>query len=258
MFTVMAREYRGARPPEFLLTHPLTESRIADARNRAGQYPKRVYADNNTFQLMRVRVENSGIKGDDKAVEHFRDKLKRKGRNAEAYQYGLVLALTRKREYAQAMEYLAPLREFSPENQVYILAEADILTESGEFDDALRLLGRSWMLMPGNHPLTMAVVKAHLRAGRYKEAEKILENHARARGTDPYVWYVLAETQGLTGNTYGLHQSRAEYFFLNGQMLEARSQLGYALQLAPDDVARERIRTEQRQVEGAARALGQL
>jgi len=258
MFTVMAREYRGARPPEFLLTHPLTESRIADARNRASQYPKRVYADNNTFQLMRVRVENSGIKSDDQAVEHFRDKLKRKGRNAEAYQYGLVLALTRTREYAQAMEYLAPLREFSPENQVYILAEADILTESGEFDDALRLLGRSWMLMPGNHPLTMAVVKAHLRAGRYKEAEKILENHARARGTDPYVWYVLAETQGLTGNTYGLHQSRAEYFFLNGRMLEARSQLGYALQLAPDEVAKERIRTEQRQVEGAARALGQL
>ena len=69
---------------------------------------------------------------------------------------------------------------------------------------------------------------------------------------------MLAETQGLTGNTYGLHQSRAEYFFLNGRMLEARSQLGYALQLAPDEVAKERIRTEQRQVEGAARALGQL
>jgi predicted Zn-dependent protease len=69
---------------------------------------------------------------------------------------------------------------------------------------------------------------------------------------------VLAETQGLSGNTYGLHQSRAQYFFLNGQMLSARAQLGHALQLAPDAVARERIRAEQRQVEQAARGLGQL
>ena len=260
MFTVMQRVSRryGSRPPEFLLTHPLTQSRIADARNRARQYPRRVYADNPEFQLMRVRVEVGNFRDDDEAEAYYRKRLQRKGRNAEAHQYGLLLVLTRKREYAEAMELLVPLREYSPDNLAYILAEADIYTESGEFDDALRLLGRSWMLMPGNHPLTMAVSKTHLRSGRYKEAEKILAPHAKRRRNDPYVWYVLAETQGLTGNTYGLHQSRAEYFFLNGKMLQARSQLGYALQLAPDDVARERIRTEQRYIESVARALGQL
>lgn len=260
MFSVMQRESRryGARPPEFLLTHPLTETRIADARNRARQYPKRVYADNPEYQLMRVRVQAGFFRDDDEAEAFYRRKLERKGRNAESHQYGLILALSRKREYAEALELLAPLRQYAPDKLAYILAEADIYIESGEFDDALELLGKTWMLMPGNHPLTMAVSKAHLRAGRYTEAEKILAPHAKRRGNDPYVWYVLAETQGLTGNRYGLHQSRAEYFFLNGQMLQARSQLGYALQLAPDEVARERIRTEQRQVEGVARALGQM
>ncbi|MEP5764982.1 MAG: M48 family metalloprotease [Halieaceae bacterium] len=260
MFEVMQANSRryGARPPEFLLTHPLTESRIADARNRARQYPQRVYADNPEFQLMRTRVQVDFFRTEDEAEAYYRKKLKRKGRNAEAHQYGLILVLTKKRQYAEAMELLAPLREYRPENLAYILAEADIYTESGEFEDALALLGRNWMLMPGNYPLTMAVAKTHLRAGRYTEAEKILTPQAKRRPNDPYVWYVLAETQGLTGNTYQLHQSRAQYFFLNGQMLQARSQLGYALQLAPDDVARERIRTEQRQVEAAARGLGQM
>lgn len=260
MFKVMQRESRryGSRPPEFLLTHPLTQNRIADARNRASQYPRRVYPDNADFQLMRVRSEISFIDNDERAVQHYRDKLKRKGRNAESHQYGLVLALTRQREFAEAMKYLQPLRDYDPENLVYILAEADIHIESGEFDDALMVLGRSWTLMPGNHPITMAMVKAHLRAGRFKQAEKILAPHARRRGGDPYVWYVLAETQGLSGSTYELHQSRAQYFYLTGNMLAARAQLGHALRLAPDEVARERIRTEQRQVEGAARALGQL
>ncbi|MEE4659261.1 MAG: M48 family metalloprotease [Halieaceae bacterium] len=259
MFQVMQSLTRGSRrPPEFLLTHPLTETRIADARNRAREYPRRVYADNPDFQLMRMRVQAQSFRDDDEAEAWFRKRLERKGRNAEAYQYGLILVLTRQRRYAEAMELLTPLREYRPDNLPYILAEADIHTESGEFDDALSLLGRHWMLMPGNYPLTMAVSKTHLRAGRYTEAEKILDQQSKRRGSDPYVWYVLAETQGLTGNNYGLHQSRAQYFYLNGEMLAARSQLGYALQLAPDEVAKERIRTEQRYVESAARALGQM
>jgi predicted Zn-dependent protease len=259
MFTVMQSINRSSRrPPEFLMTHPLTETRIADARNRARQFPARVYTDNPDFQLMRTRVQASFFKDEDEAEAWYRKRLERKGRNAEAHQYGLVLVLTAKRQYAEALELLAPLREYRPDNLPYILAEADIYTESGEFDDALALLGKHWMLMPGNYPLTMAVSKTHLRAGRYKEAEKILDAQSKRRPNDPYVWYVLAETQGLTGNTYGLHQSRAQYFYLNGQMLQARSQLGYALQLAPDEIARERIRTEQRYVENAARALGQL
>ncbi len=260
MFKVMQRESRryGSRPPEFLLTHPLTESRISDARNRASQFPRRMYPDNPSFQLMRVRSDLGFIRNDDEAVARYRSKLKRKGRNAESHQYGLALALTRKREFAEALELLKPLREYSPENLAYILAEADIYIESGEFDDAAAVLRPSWAVHPDSHPIIMMMVKAHLRAGRYTEAETILAPHARRRGSDPYPWYVLAEVQGLSGNTYELHQSRAQYFFLTGDMLAARAQLGHALRLAPDEVARERIRTEQRQVEGAARALGQL
>ena len=40
MFEQMQRAYRfSRRPPEFLLTHPVTEARISDARNQAAEYP---------------------------------------------------------------------------------------------------------------------------------------------------------------------------------------------------------------------------
>jgi len=46
MFEQMQRAYRfSRRPPEFLLTHPVTESRIADARNQASSYPAKNYPD---------------------------------------------------------------------------------------------------------------------------------------------------------------------------------------------------------------------
>ena len=47
--------------------------------------------------------------------------------------------------------------------------------------------------------------------------------------------HLLAEVQGLSGNIAGLHQSRAEYFILNGILDEAERQLTYALKLTKDD-----------------------
>ena len=41
------------------------------------------------------------------------------------------------------------------------------------------------------------------------------------KSTDPGLWYLLAETQGLAGNIIGLHESRAEFFILNGNLDQA-------------------------------------
>lgn len=52
------RQYRfDAKPPEFLLTHPVTESRIADTRNRAEQAPAGGIEDSMRYQLIRARVQ---------------------------------------------------------------------------------------------------------------------------------------------------------------------------------------------------------
>ena len=55
---------------------------------------------------------------------------------------------------------------------------------------------------------------------------------SQTRPNDPHVWYELAETQGLKGDIIGVHQARAEYFILTGNMDNALSQLGYALKKA--------------------------
>ncbi len=140
MFSVMQAQSRkyGSRPPEFLMTHPLTESRIADARNRAAQFPARIYQDNPEFHLIRARVELSFIDQPEQAVAYFRKKRQeRKGAEAVAAQYALILALTNNGGYAEARELLAPMREYSPTNMTYALAETDIDLAEEKFDSAI-------------------------------------------------------------------------------------------------------------------------
>jgi len=63
----------------------------------------------------------------------------------------------------------------------------------------------------------------------------VLRRQSKRTPNDPSLWYLLAEVQGLSGNIAGLHQSRAEYFILNGALDQARKQLDYALKLTRGD-----------------------
>lgn len=45
-----------SKPPEMLLTHPLPDSRLADALNRSNQYPKINLPPSLDFMLARVRI----------------------------------------------------------------------------------------------------------------------------------------------------------------------------------------------------------
>ena len=260
MFEVMQADSRlyGSRPPEFLLTHPLTESRIADAKNRAGTYPKRIYQDNPEFQLMRARVEVSFFDNSSTAVAQFREKRAKGGKQAVAAQYGLVLALTEDGKYAEARELLRPMREFRPDSIIYMVAEADINIAEGNYDAAITMLEEGLLLTPDNHPMTMSLARAYDERGFYVKADKLLSKHVRKHSSDAQLWYLLAEVQGKSGNILGLHQSRAEYFALNGAMQQAIEQLNLALPKATNQVTVERINTRIGYFHNIDRALRQM
>ena len=84
----------------------------------------------------------------------------------------------------------------------------------------------------------MAYAHALQQGGQPHLAAEILLDQSRLKPNDPGLWYLLAEVQGLSGNIIGLHQSRAEYFILVGNLDAAQRQLSYALQLVGNDFTR--------------------
>jgi len=120
----------------------------------------------------------------------------------------------------------------------YVLADADIAIAGSKASLAAQKLERRLRVSPGNHPLTMAYAHALQQAGEPHLAEEVLIGQSRQKPNDPSLWYLLAEVQGLSGNIVGLHQSRAEYFILVGNLDAAQRQLSYALQLVGDDFTR--------------------
>ncbi len=241
---LQASRYSSAnRIPEFLRSHPLSESRIADTRNRARQYPKEIREPSLNYQLMRARAEVQLADTPEEAVQRFQGELDGEPRSKEAATYGLVLALTEAGRPIDAAQYLDTIWSDSPARLEYIVADAEIDMARNQPGIAAQKLSKQLEFSPGNHPLTMTYARALMQDQKPHIAEEVLVEQSRRRPNDPGLWYLLAEVQGLSGNIAGLHQSRAEYFILNGIFDEAKRQLEYALKLSKGDhLASARIR----------------
>ncbi len=237
MFESMQRaaQYAGERPPEFLLTHPVTEKRIADSRNRAEQYPTKKHENNREFALIKARAKLAASENPSVAIKHFHSDLQGNDLDSDASRYGIVLAQTKLRQFDAAEKTLRPLLEKEPNNLFYTLAYANILNGQGKYDAALNLIKPTQIAYPRNYPVTMVTVNILQNMKDYTGAVRQLENLLPEYEDLPDVWRDLAELRGLAGDTGGVHMARAEYFILNDDFDKARQQLTYALNFYRDN-----------------------
>ncbi|WP_053094145.1 M48 family metalloprotease [Cellvibrio sp. pealriver] len=232
MFEEMVRANRlNRRPPEYLLTHPVSETRVADARNRAMQYERKPVEDNLEFQLMRSRVRVDAEETPQIAARMFKSELDKESAYPDASRYGWALALMESSQFDAARDALAPLLEKDPTRITYQIMRADIEIAAERYKAGLDIIEAQLKQHPDSYPLIIRHAEALMKAGIYQQCADILDRYSRKRSNDDYVWYLLAEVNGLAGNILGVHEARAEYFILNGVYDRAQIQLRNALKL---------------------------
>ena len=235
MFERLMRQYRYDRkPPEFLLSHPVSESRIADTRNRAEQYPASGIEDSLRYQMMRIRVQIAFEETPGLAAKRYRSILDENPKQDVA-RYGLTLAQLKGGQLDEARASLQPLLTKAPNELVYNLALIELDTTANRLKEAQERVQRLLKLYPNDYPLNQSLINLLLKQNSAAEAEKVLEQLVKNRPGDPDIWYQVAETRGLSGNIIGLHQARGEYFALVGDFDQAIQQLELAKRRASNN-----------------------
>jgi predicted Zn-dependent protease len=216
--------------PEYLRTHPVTTNRIADAIDRAEEYPYRQYQSSTSYGQIKAILKLRSFAQPGQAVEFFASGLE-EGRYLDQYsqRYGLLLALLEAKRYKQAAEQLAILKKQDATQTGLLLAEARLLRETGEQKRALKLLETSLMLFPTNYPLNMAYGRLALDQGMPEQAlrgvSRLLDNQAE----NPLVYQLLAEAAGRAGQRLQSHRYLAEYHYWRGELELAIKQLEFPL-----------------------------
>jgi predicted Zn-dependent protease len=254
MFKQMLNASRlyGNRMPEFLLTHPVTESRIADASNRARQLPTTLASPSLDYLLIKTRITALGkVPGKESTAASAKEHIKRfslalKKLSApepsspsnnkvptelarSVAHYGLALSYLENRQWRQARKTLAPLLKQAPNKLTYLLLDIDIDIEAGDNQRAEQRLQELNATMPNNYAISMKLAQTMLNNTDYKDAQVILQALTKTRPTQADVWYLMSETHGLAGDILQLHQARAEFFLLRGNFSQARQHLKNAL-----------------------------
>ena len=243
MFERMHKAFRFVdRPPEFLLTHPLTETRITDARNQAERFPDKNVEPSLDYQFMRARAQIHNAESSRLALVEAR--ARRHGGGAGTY--ALAVAQSRNDHHQEAVETARSLYDAHPDSLLMAATFAEILIAAKRIDQALTLLSAKLLINPDNEPLTYLQAEALNADGRHADAAAVLWRHTRVNTDDVDVWYLLAETAGLAGDTIGVHRARAEHFALVGAYNQAIQAINYALRLVGTEDRALRARLDQR------------
>ena len=232
MFEQMAklRRLAGDNIPEFLLTHPVSSSRVADAFNAADQvetpYENK---DSLNFQLIRGRLQ---MRYEDIPLNSVR---KMKGLIEESFsnenRYALSIAYMMSGQHTNSLKVIDKLIDENPKNLILNNTKAEILLNAGKSKEALNIVNIFLNISPKNYPLTTLKAKILAYDKKLFAAEELIRDQLLRRNTDPYLWLYLSEIQRDSKNVIGYHQSRAEYYLLLGQYEDALNQLQFALKL---------------------------
>ncbi len=253
MFERLQRASRystGNRIPEFLRTHPVNKSRIADSYNQTRQYPKQTFPLTLEYQIMRVRAGVITSENMPAQIRQLRANLITDNDvMSTVYEYGLALALARDLAFDESHSLLQRLREEHPLNIPFMIAEAETYEMEQKAGRAVELLEAALAINTNNYPLSIKLAEALITDRKPHAALDILIPITIERPNDEYAWYLLAEAYGLASNVPGVHEARAEFFVLNGNFDQAIKQLGYALPLVRHNFQRSaRIRQRQQEI----------
>lgn len=247
MFEIMMRQNRmqGGHLPEYLSTHPLTQSRVSDTRSRAAQYPVDEVSDALEYHLVRARLQVRYARSATQAADAFASYIKDAGSDAPpAAHYGLAVALKRQGDLTQAESVIKALLADYPGRISYLVTLANIHLLQDQAQEARALMEQALARNPRNYPISVTLAEAELKLGNGPRAAEQYRLLTRRFPERAELWSRLAEAEGLARDIVGVHRARAEYELLMGNPDAAVRQLREAQEKAQPGTPVRQVVTE--------------
>jgi predicted Zn-dependent protease len=269
----------GGDVPELLQDHPVTTTRISDAKSRAdaliAEQKKRpsgstldktqwekstapilfvkdpttlLHAQGATgtldnYALLRERVRVLSGDAADLAI-FYASNFKQRGFDTAANRYGYALALIHSNRAAEAIVQLQPLLNAHPDNMVLRLGMAEAKVQAGHRADALAIYQSLNGYSPRNRAIVLAYATALTTTGSTADARQAADllRPLLDDADEPQIYTAYARASEKAGDDVRAAEAYADASYLSGRPFDAMEQLKRLLQRADlDYYARARI-----------------
>ena len=218
----------ASKPPEILLTHPLPDSRLADARNRAEQMRPVVVQSSQDYYMAKARALGMYATGQNQLGEDLLvEWSKGNARQQQAAQYGRALLFLEAKSFANAKKIIEPLLAKAPNNVWFLDIMTDIDIGLNQPQQAVARL--SALKASSSDPvLQLNLANALLEAKQPAAASRVLNRYTWAHPDDVNGWDLLAQASAAQNLRDEELSARAEGLALTGQLDQAITTLSSA------------------------------
>lgn len=251
MFAQLQKAARFSRlPPEFLLTHPVTQARISDSLNRAQHFKGGAEKENTlSFDIAKIRIQVNYSKDIKKLLANYINHLEKY--NNDSTHYAVAYAAIKSKKFELAQKHINQFSSAFRSKLSSRILEAEYHIGKEEWKKADDILSTLMEVYPGSHAVSYIYADNLLLLNKPEKASRIYQNLVENNPNDSRAWYLLAESYGLEGNIVGVHEARIEYFLLTANIDTALRQIEFALK-EPGLSNNERARIEQRKDDAKA------
>lgn len=260
-FSILAEKNRlKSSPLAFLLTHPLPESRIADARTRAASFRPRDIPESINFHLAKTRILARYYANPKRNIEYFSDILQRQSYVFKrAAEYGLALSYLANEEFKPALKIIDVLLEKHPNNLFYLDTYTDIAIEMNQHQKAIDRLSAQIVHAPFNQVLTLNLANVLIKSGNFDKATSLLKDYLLIKPDNMLAYDLLSDVYRISEQNLEMHQVKAEVYALVAAYPRAIDELHTAYNYADDrKIEKQRIRARIDQFRTAQERLQSL
>lgn len=245
-FEVMSRQQLSApdeRMPEFLRTHPVTSSRIAEARSRASQYPRVQSEDSVSYGIAQARLRVASFDTHEQAVSYFEHRDYEHQNSIE--RYGRAVAYQRAGRDFEAMKIFADLIEQDKKVIAFHIGLGQTQLALEQYDAGQRTFDRAVELFPRNVPLVIHYGEMLLQVGKAEQAHEMLLDLMNNVPPTPEQVRLIARAAAMAGEGAEAYYYLSEYRLMTGDLVGGVNYLRQALAM-PELEEIQRIRFEAR------------
>lgn len=230
---------------EFLRTHPLSRSRITDARLRANEYPTRRVRDPLRYHLIKEKVKALTAKITPVTVDKQTTLFKEGKITTPAQLYGYAIFMIRAKRFDVAEKILKNLRFSNAKQSSYAIALAQLDIERKSPATSIPVIEKLLVQSPGNQALVETLAELYLANSQYNQARELLLSNIHMTEYAPYLLKLLAEAQEGSGHRSEVFETEGNFLLAMGDLGGARLQFEQALNVHTDDpYARSRINSQ--------------
>jgi len=234
--------------PAMLEDHPTDSFRIADARERAAQYPPVPDTSSPDFYLIQQRVRVLTAPGDADIQRAYAQKIAN-GDHSLPTMYGDALALMQDNKSAQAVPILKQLIARRGDLHLLYSALGEAQAKAGDMKDALATFRLAMELFPRNVPVTIRYAQTLMLDHRNAEAHDVLLDLFNNVEPTPDQIQLTAQAASAAGDLGDAYYYMGEYQIADGNLPLAAEQYQLALRTPHlTNVQRQRITARLREV----------